>query len=60
MPGALQGADDALLLLRIDLDEQVGALGAVPEGSSLSLAISVPVSKVSARRPTASARCAVT
>jgi len=30
MTGALQGAHDALLLLRVDLDEERGALGEVP------------------------------
>ena len=33
--GSLQGADDPLLLLRIDFNEQIGAWRAVPDATTL-------------------------
>ena len=58
--GALQGADDAFLLLRVDLDEKVGARREVPQRLVLHPGQFSPVSIDVASSPTASAMCAVT
>ena len=59
--GTLESADDALLLLRIDLDEEIGARarGATAPRPRAS-ASSSPVSIAFESSPTASDRCAVT